>query len=77
MISFILSKTFDLVWYALHYGYKGTRALYYYYYNMDYPEVAEQKKKDAVIEELETRIKQLEDVQNCRIPWNANQIMYV
>ena len=77
MISFILSKTFDLIWYGLQYSYKGGRALYYYYYNMDYPEVAEQKKKDAVIEELELRIRHLEEVQNCKIPWNANQIMYV
>ena len=76
MISFILGKTWDLIYYAAHFGYKGSRALYYYYYNMDYPEVAAQKKKDAVIKELEMRILKLEQLQNYIVPQDTQQINY-
>lgn len=68
MISFLLGRAWDLLYYTAHFGYRGGRALYYYYYNMDYPEVAEQKKKEAVIKELEMRIMRLEQLEKYMIP---------
>lgn len=63
MLGMILYEAVDLVYNVSKLTYNGARGLYYWYYDMEYPEQAEIEKRDALIVELTERIKHLEELQ--------------
>lgn len=64
MLGMLLYEAVDLVYNVTKLTYNGVRATYYWYYNMDYPEQEEIKKRDDLILELKQRIEHLEQINN-------------
>ena len=62
MLGMLLYEAVDLVYNVTKLTYNGMRATYYWYYNMDYPEQEEIKKRDDLILELKQRIEHLEQI---------------
>ena len=64
MIGFLLYEAADLVYTLGKLGYKSSRAAYYWYYGMEYPEIQkkidEENEKNERIKQLEKRIEMLE-----------------
>ena len=58
VLGYILYETVDLGISAIKLTYRGLRASYYWWYNMEYPEVECKKIKD--IEELNKKLERLE-----------------
>ena len=63
MLGFLLYEAVDLVYTLGKLGYKGVRATYYWYYDLEYPEVEQIKNKENVIEQLKKRVEMLEEMQ--------------
>ena len=59
----LLYEVVDLAYNVSRITYNGARGVYYWYYDMDYPEQEEIKKREEVIIELTKRIKHLEEIQ--------------
>ena len=69
MLGFILYETVDLGVNMLKLTYKGARGAYYWWYDLDYPEVVESKKKETLetlikIDDLEKIIKEKQLLDN-------------
>lgn len=64
MLGFLLYEAVDVVYNVTKMTYNGVRATYYWYYNLDYPEQEEIKKRDELIMELKERIEHLEKITN-------------
>ena len=64
MIGYLLYEAADLVYTLGKLGYKGVRATYYWYYDLEYPEVEQIKNKEKVIEQLKKRVEMLEKLQH-------------
>ena len=64
MLGMLLYEAVDLVYNVTKLTYNGARATYYWYYNIDYPEQEEIKKRDDLILELKQRIEHLEQINN-------------
>ena len=62
MLGMLLYEAVDLVYNVTKITYNGLRATYYWYYNMNYPEQEEIKKRDELILELKQRIEHLEQI---------------
>ena len=67
MLGMILYEIVDVAYNVSKITYNGARAVYYWYYNMEYPEQEEIDKRNAIIIELTERIKNLEQ---------ANSVIY-
>lgn len=63
MLGMLLYEVVDLAYNVSRITYNGVRGIYYWYYDMDYPEQQEIKKREEVIIELTKRIKHLEELQ--------------
>jgi len=63
MLGMILYETVDLVYNVSKITYNGVRGIYYWYYELEYPEQIEIEKRDALIIEIRERIKHLEELQ--------------
>ena len=63
MLGMLLYEVADLAYNVSRITYNGVRGIYYWYYDMDYPEQEEIKKREEVIIELTKRIKHLEELQ--------------
>jgi hypothetical protein len=63
MLGMLLYEVADLAYNVSRITYNGARGIYYWYYDMDYPEQEEIKKREEVIIELTKRIKHLEELQ--------------
>jgi len=60
VLGYILYETVDLGISAIKLTYRGVRASYYWWYNMDYPEVERENRKIKDIEELSKKLERLE-----------------
>ena len=66
MIGYLLYEATELVYTLGKLGYKGVRATYYWYYDLEYPEVEQIKNKEKMIEQLKKRIEMLETLQHVK-----------
>ena len=62
VLGFILYETIDLATNTLKLTYKGGRAIYYWWYGLEYPEVERQIRSIEDIEELNKRLERLEQL---------------
>jgi hypothetical protein len=60
VLGFILYETVDLGISVIKLTYRGVRASYYWWYNMEYPEVDRENKKIKDIEEITKKLERLE-----------------
>ena len=60
VLGMILYESVDLAYNVAKLGYNGARGIYYWWYNIDYPEVKIQKDSTKAILLLEDRIHHLE-----------------
>ena len=60
VLGYILYETVDLGISAIKLTYRGVRASYYWWYNMDYPEVERENRKIKDMEELTKKLERLE-----------------
>jgi hypothetical protein len=60
VLGYILYETVDLGISAIKLTYRGVRASYYWWYNMDYPEVERENRKIKDMEELSKKLVRLE-----------------
>ena len=61
VLGFILYETVDLGVNVVKIGYNSVRGIYYWWYDMDYPEVEREKQAIKDMEILAQRIKELEN----------------
>ena len=62
MLGFILYETVDLGVNMLKLTYKGARGAYYWWYDLEYPEVVESQRKEETMEALIKKIDNLEKI---------------
>lgn len=60
VLGYLLYETVDLGISAVKLTYRGVRASYYWWYNMDYPEVELENRKVKDMEELSKKLERLE-----------------
>ena len=60
VLGFILYETVDLGVSAIKLTYNGMRATYYWWYNMDYPEIEQSKVQIKELEDLNKKLERLE-----------------
>ena len=60
VLGYILYETVDLGVTAVKLTYRGLRASYYWWYNMDYPEVERENRKIKDMEDLSKKLERLE-----------------
>ena len=60
VLGYILYETVDLGISAIKLTYRGVRASYYWWYNMDYPEVERENRKIKDMEDLSKKLERLE-----------------
>tara|TARA_Y100000591_G_scaffold309264_1_gene310426 strand:+ start:278 stop:478 length:201 start_codon:yes stop_codon:yes gene_type:complete len=62
VLGFILYETVDLAVNTLKLTYNGGRAIYYWWYAMEYPEVEREMRAIEDVEELNKRLERLEEL---------------
>ena len=62
VLGVILYETVDLGISAVKLTYRGLRASYYWWYDMEYPEVERENKKIKDMEELTKKLERLEKI---------------
>ena len=62
VLGYLLYEAVDLGIHAIKLTYNGVRGTYYWWYNEDYPEVVQEKRKIADIEKLIAKIEKLENM---------------
>ena len=60
VLGYILYETVDLGISAIKLTYNGMRATYYWWYDMDYPEIAQSKVQIKELEDLNKKLERLE-----------------
>ncbi len=62
VLGFIFYETVDLAVNTLKLTYNGGRAIYYWWYAMEYPEVEREMRAIEDVEELNKRLERLEEL---------------
>jgi hypothetical protein len=62
VLGFLLYETVDLGVNLIRVTYNGARATYYWWYDMDYPEVLEKQEYENELSELKQKVAKLEKI---------------